>query len=69
MDKEVVEMQMTYMMFQEPLDIEESLFVQEAQDWRQPYLDFLLHRLLPSNRSDEMRISPQSSLLKKACCF
>lgn len=31
-------------------------FVQEARGWRQPYLDFLQHRLLPSNHTDVMKI-------------
>lgn len=46
---------------QEPLDIGESLYVQEYGDWRQPYLDFLRHWLLSSNSSYATKIKKKSS--------
>lgn len=41
------------------LNVEESLLVKEARDW-QPYLDFFLHKLLPSSRSYAMKIKKSS---------
>lgn len=46
---------------QECLDIKEALFIEEAGDWRQPYLDFLEQKLLPSNRNDAMKIQKKST--------
>lgn len=48
-------MEMNCMQCQGPLHIRESLFVQKAGDWRQPYLDFQLHRLLLSISFDAMK--------------
>lgn len=39
MAKETVEMQMACGQYQEPLDVEESLFIQEVGDFRQSYMD------------------------------
>lgn len=39
------------------LNVEESLFIQEA---REPYLKFLLHRVLSLNRSDALYIEIES---------
>lgn len=47
-------------MCQEPLDVGESLFVQEVGDWRKPYLYFLQQFLLPTNRSDAMKIKSKT---------
>lgn len=41
--------------------MDESLFFQEAGDWRHLYLDFLQHCLLPPKRSDTMKIKTKSS--------
>lgn len=38
MAKEAVELQFACLRCQEPLDTRESLFMQSARDWRQPYL-------------------------------
>lgn len=43
MAEEAADMQMADTQCQKPLDIAESLLVQEDGDWRQPYLNFLLH--------------------------
>lgn len=45
MAKFVGELQTTYTQCHELLDVKESLFIQEAWDWRQPYLEFLLHKI------------------------
>lgn len=44
----------------EPLDMGESVFVQEAGDWRQPYLEFFQHCVLPTNRFSAMKIQRKS---------
>lgn len=46
---------------QECLDVQEALFLEEAGDWRQPYLDFLEHKLLPSNRNDALKVQKKST--------
>lgn len=48
-----------------------NLFVQEAEDLWQRYLDFLLHRILSPNCFDVMKIKKnlQGSLLKKVNYF
>lgn len=43
----------------EPLNVEDSLIIQEAGDWSNLYLNFLLHRVLPSNRSHAKKINRQ----------
>lgn len=43
------------------VDVIEALFVQEAGDWRQPYLDYLQHKLFPPNRTDAAKIRKKSS--------
>lgn len=67
MVKAAAKMQRACMQCHEPLNIKESLFVQEVEDWRWSYLDFLLHRMLPFNCSDATKIKKKSSssLLKK----
>lgn len=42
-------------------NVSEALFIQEAGDWRQPYLDYLQHKLLPLNRADAVKIQKKSS--------
>lgn len=37
------------------------MFVKEAGDWRQPYQDFLEHKLLPSNRVDALKVQKKSA--------
>lgn len=44
----------------EPLDIEDSLFVQETQDWIKPPSSFLLHMVLPSNCSGALKVKRKS---------
>lgn len=56
MAKDIVEIQRASTQFQDPLKVEEFLFIKNAKDWRQPYSDFLLYRLLSSNRSDAKKI-------------
>lgn len=43
------------------VDVNETLFIQEAGNWRQPYLDYLQHQLLPPNRTDVAKIKTKSS--------
>lgn len=45
---------------QEMIDVTEALFIQEVGDWRQPYLDYLQHRLLLSNHTDAAKIQKKS---------
>lgn len=61
MSKEAADFQKDCMSCQESNDVHESLFVQEAIDWKQTYVDFLQHRLLPPNRSDTMKVKNKSS--------
>lgn len=60
MARNAVEMQKACTQCQEPLEVEESFFIQEGGDWRQPYLDLLLHRLLC--RADAIKIKRKSSM-------
>lgn len=46
---------------QDFLDVKESLLVEEAGDWRQPYLDFLQHKLLPLKRADALKVQKKST--------
>lgn len=52
---------------QESVDISEALFIQEAGDWRQPYLDYLQHRfsLLIALVLPKFGKGPQNSLSRK----
>lgn len=52
---------------QESLDVEESLFVQQVGDWRQPYVDILQHRYCQKIvlMQQEFKRSHQSSLWRK----
>lgn len=61
MAKGAGELQSTCPRCQEPPDIRESLFMQSAGDWIQPYMDFLVHLTLPNNRFDAMNIKWKSS--------
>lgn len=56
MAKDTANIQRSCSKCQQSLDVDESLFIQEAIDWRQLYLDFFQHRLLPSNQSDAIKI-------------
>lgn len=54
MAKDAIELQMICTSARNP-NLWESLFAQEAGDWRQRYLDFLPNRLLSSNHSNVMK--------------
>lgn len=56
MKQHTADLQGKCMKCQEFLDVNESLFIEEAGDWKQPYLDFLQHKLLPSNRNDAIKV-------------
>lgn len=56
MAKEVAEMHKGCAKCQETLDVGKSLFVKEAGDWRQSYLEFFQHQLLPLNHTNETKI-------------
>lgn len=61
MAKEGAKLQGACTQCQEALDIGGSLFIQEVEDWRKPYLDFFQLCLWPSKRSDVMKMKRKSS--------
>lgn len=61
MAKDVADVQQSCPRCQEAVDVNEALFVQEVGDWRQPYLDYLQYRLLPSNCTNVAMIRKKSS--------
>lgn len=56
MAKDTADVQQRCSRFQETVDVNEALFVQEVGDWRQPYFNYLQHRLLPPNHADAAKI-------------
>lgn len=60
MAKHAVDVQENYSRCQQTVDVNKTLFKQEAGDWRQSYLDFLQNRLLPPNRIDAAKVRNKS---------
>lgn len=52
---------MSIKQWEDPQDIDDSLFVQEPEDWRKLHLYFLLHIKLPTNRPYTMKNKTKSS--------
>lgn len=61
MKQDVAELQKKPTKYQESIVVEESLFIEEAGDWRQPYLDFYQHKMLSPNRTDALKIKRKST--------